>query len=131
MENTAKIHIMGAAAVLVSGVKLEDWKKAENYAPETLVITDESGEPCFKIATGRGSGSINRYGICWGTYLSEEGYATVTVLIGEDVENKTEAVMNIMGSAFLKLREIEKKIPQILAGIQEKRQAMESHISTV
>ena len=31
MENTAKLYIMGAAAVLVSGVKLEDWKHLYKY----------------------------------------------------------------------------------------------------
>lgn len=29
LENTVKIYMMGAAAVIVSGVKMEDWKLAE------------------------------------------------------------------------------------------------------
>ena len=39
-NNMARIYILGVVAVLVSGVKLEDWKRAEKYAPETLKIPD-------------------------------------------------------------------------------------------
>lgn len=131
MENTAKIVILGAAAVLVSGVKLEDWKLVEKYAPEALKRMDEDGEPCFRVMACKGSGSATKYGICWGTYISDEGNATVTVLIDESVDDKKAAVMDIMGSALINLMDIEKEIPGVIAGIREKQVSLESHISVV
>ena len=131
MENTAKIVILGAAAVLVSGVKLEDWELVQKYAPEALKRMDEDGEPRFRVMAWQGAGSVNEYGICWGTYVSDEGNATVTVLIDEDVNDKKAAVMDIMGSALMDLMDIEKEIPGVIAEIREKQAALESHISVV
>ena len=131
MENTAKIVILGAAAVLVSGERLEDWELVQKYAPEALKRIDEDGEPRFRVMACRGAGSVNEYGICWGTYVSDEGNATVTVLIDEDVEDKKAAVMDIMGSALMDLMDIEKEIPGVIAEIREKQAALESHISVV
>ena len=130
MENRIKVHILGAAAVLVSGVKLEDWKLVEKYAPEALKIVDEDdGEALFKVACGPGGGSVNQCGICWGSYTSGEGYATVTVLLDEDVEDKKEAVTDVMGSAILDLAEIEETIPGLLAEIEEKRRKIAAFIT--
>lgn len=120
MEKQAKIYILGAAAVLVSGVKLEDWKKVEKFFPEALKIVDEDHDTVFNVRTSRGGGSVSEYGVIWGSYTSSEGYATVTVLLDEDVDNKQEAVTGVMGSALLDLMEIEKDMPDLLAEIKEK-----------
>lgn len=131
MENKAKICIIGAAAVVVSGVKLEDWKLVEKYSPEALKIVDEDGDAVFKIVTGPGGGSINQFGISWGSYVSDEGYATVTILLDEDVEDKKAAVKDVAGSALLDLIDIEKEMPKILEEIREKEKEIESLISTI
>ena len=128
MENLVKVHLLGAAAVVVSTVKQEDWELAEKYAPEALKIMDENGEPVFKVMTGSGTGSINRYGVVWGNYPDEEGRATITILLDEDVENRKEAVMEVAGSALMELTDLESRMPEILAGIREKQQQMENHI---
>ncbi len=131
MENEAKVYMMGAAAVVVSGVKLEDWKLVEKYAPEALRIMDENGEPVFRVMTKKGSGSMNQYGVVWGSYLSEEGNATVTMLIDDDVENPKEAVMDVIGSALLDLEGIEKALPGIVEEIREKQKQIETQITRV
>lgn len=131
MENEVKVYMMGAAAVVVSGVKLEDWKLVEQYAPEALRIMDENGEPVFRVMTKKGSGSMNRYGVVWGSYLSEEGNATVTMLLDEDVENPKEAVMEVIGSALLALAGIEKALPGVIEEICEKQKRIEKQITRV
>ena len=131
MENTAKIYIMGAAAVIVSGVKLEDWKLVEKYAPAALNIVDEAGEPDYKVMTAGGPGSMNKYGVVWGSYLSVEGNATVTILLDDEVENKKEAVMDVVGSALLDVIEIEKEIPGIVEEIHENLKKVDSYISQI
>ena len=132
MENTAKIYIMGAAAVLVSGVKLEDWKQIEKCAPEKLKIVDENtGEQVFMVSIGESGGSVISQEICWGSHVSNDGNATVTVLLDDSVDDKKDAVLDVMGSALLKLMEFEETVPQILDEIRKKRQEMEDCITIV
>lgn len=128
MENTAKVYILGAAAVVISSVKLKDWELVEKYAPEALKIVDEEGEPLFRVATATGTGSMNCYGVVWGTHVTEEGHATVTILLDEEVENKKEAVMDVIGTALLDLAEIENALPKVLEEIAGKKKEIESHM---
>lgn len=129
MENQAKIVILGAAAVLVSGVKLEDWKLVEKHMPEALQVADQDGDPVFRVAACSGGGSVNQYGICWGNHTDEEGRATVTALLDEGVEDKKAAVTDIMGAALLKLTEMEQAIPSLLEEIREKQQEIAKYIA--
>ncbi len=131
MENTAKIYIMGGAAVLVSGVKLEDWKLVEKYMPEALKIVNEDEEPVFKIKTGTGGGSINQYGIVWGSYLGDEGQSTVTVLLDDEITDKKQAVSEIMGAALLDLMTIESEIPKLLEEIHQKETEIDAQIIVI
>ena len=128
IDNAAHVDISGASAVLVSDVTLEDWKRVEKYAPEALKIVDEDGETIFLVATRPGSGSINKYGVCFGSYENDGGKATVTVLLDEDVEDKRAAVKEIMGSALLDLNDIEKELPQVLKDIGDKEAEIEKLI---
>ena len=120
IDNAAHVDISGASAVLVSDVALEDWKRVEKYAPEMMKIVDEDGDAVFKVQTCCGGGSVNEYGVCFGTHTNDGGKATVTVLLSSDVEDKTQAVKDIMGSALLDLNTIEKEIPDMLKEIAEK-----------
>jgi len=120
IDNAAHVEISGASAVVVSDVAREDWERVEKYAPEALKIVDEDGDALFKVKTCSGSGSINEYGVCFGTYTNDGGKATVTVLLDEDVDDKLAAVKDIMGSALLDLNQIEKEIPDLLKEITEK-----------
>lgn len=121
IDNAATIEISGASAVLVSGVKLEDWKKVEKYAPEMLKIVDEdTDDVIFKVTTCGGTGSANKYGVCFGAHTNEGGKATVTLLLDEDIEDKIQAVKDTVGSALIDLNEIENEIPSVLKDIEEK-----------
>ena len=122
IDNAAHVDISGASAVLVSDVTLEDWKRVEKYAPEMLKIVDEEGEAVFKVKTCAGGGSVNEYGVCFGAYTNEGGKATVTVLLDDEVEDKIEAVKDVMGSALLDLNEIEAELPNVLKDIEEKEE---------
>ena len=128
MENTAKLYILGCAAVVISGVKLEDWKTVEKYAPEALKIVDEDGETVFRIMTSDGPGSINQYGVVFGEAVNEDGCATVTVIIDPEIENKREAVMDIAGSALSDLIDIEKEMPKLLEEIRNKKDEISTHM---
>ena len=128
IDNAAHVDISGASAVLVSDVKLEDWERVEKYAPEALKIVDEDGETVFMVTSRRGAGSVNKYGVCFGSYQNDGGKATVTVLLDDEVEDKRAAVKEIMGSALLDLNDIEAELPAVLADIAEKEAKIEELI---
>lgn len=120
IDNAAHIDLSGASAVLVSDVDLEDWKRVEKYAPEALKIVDEdSGDTLFKVGTSVGGGSLNEYGVSFGCYTNN-GKATVTILLDCCVEDKAKVVKEEFGTALLDLNEIEKELPTILKEIAEK-----------
>ena len=128
IDNAAHVEISGASAVLVSDVSLEDWQRVEKYAPEMLKVVDEDGDPLFAIKTCCGGGSVNKFGVCFGSYTNEGGKATVTVLLDEDIEDKNVAVKEIMGSALLELNSIEKELPDLLKEIADKEAEIEKLI---
>ena len=127
-DNAAHIDLTGAAAVLVSDVKLEDWQRVEKYAPEALKIVDEEGEVVFKVMTCCCTGSVDKNGVCFGTYTNEGGLATVTVLMDDDVEDRLQAIKDVAGQALLDLNEIEKDIPTLLKDINDKEAEIEKLI---
>ena len=128
MEATGNIYLIGAAAVIVSGVKLEDWKRVELYAPDALEIRDENGETVFRVMTSGGPGSICENLVTWGNYPTDEGLATITLLLDEDVEDKLAAVMDVAGSALEKVENIEKAIPGILEEIDARGEDFETQL---
>ena len=130
IDNAAHVDISGASAVLVSDVTLEDWHRVEKYAPEMLKIVSEDGDPLFKVMTTCGSGSVNENGVSFGSYTNDGGKATVTVLLDEEIEDKTQAVKEIMGSALLDLNEIENELPDVLKEIAEKEAEIDKLIIT-
>jgi hypothetical protein len=120
IDNAATVEISGASAVLVSDVTLEDWEKVEKYAPDAMKIVDEEGNTVFKVMTCVGTGSANSYGVCFGSHTNEGGKATVTILLDDEVEDRVQAVKDVIGQALLDLNEIEKEIPQIMKDINDK-----------
>jgi hypothetical protein len=134
IDNAASVEINGAAVVVTSGVKLEDWKRIEKYAPELLKIVDaETDDVLFKVKTScNGGGTINKNGVCFGpeAYANSEGYATITILLDPEVEDKKAAVKEMFGSALIDLNSIEKEAPDVLKDIAEKEAEIDSLITT-
>ena len=132
IDNAAHVDITGGVAVVVSDFDLEDWERVEKYAPEALkIVEEESGDTLFKVMTGHNGGSMNKYGVEFGSYTNE-GKATVTVLFDESVDDKKQAIKDTIGSALLDLNEIEKELPEILKDIDEKTLArMGAEVSPV
>ena len=121
LDNAAKVVVTGAAAVLTSEVKLEDWKRVEEFAPDGLRIEDEdSGDILFKVATSDGPGSVNEYGVLFGS--------TVTVLLDPEEEDKMALVRKNIGPALLDLNLIEAEIPSLLEEIAKKEEEINGHI---
>lgn len=115
----AKIKVSGAAAVVVSDVRLEDYQKVEKYRPERLVLKDEDGSPYFKVNIGTGVGSIGKYGATFGDVTDGAAkHATITIIadngFGEDAK---ATVTEKVGVSILNLNKIEGQMPEVIREI--------------
>lgn len=120
IDNAAKVSIQGLAAVVVSDVKLDDWKRIEKMAPEMLELVDEeTDEVEFRICTGEGPGTIDENGVVFDGSANANGSATVTVLLDPELEDKKTAVKDMVGRALLDLNKVEKEVPSILKDIND------------
>ena len=60
----AEIKILGSAAVLTAGIKLEDIVKLKKFKPETLELINEEKDVVYAISAGNGE-SFNKHGVCF------------------------------------------------------------------
>lgn len=129
----AKITIAGDAVVVTSAMKLEDLKTIAKYRPEALTLKggEDGKEPIFAISVVRGSGEINKYGATFGSEShDDEKLATITMSAGFSGETDIkEFVADQIGSAIIKLSELEDKLPEVLADIRSEKAAVLSSIS--
>ena len=110
MGNKPTVYIIGSAAVIVSGIKLEDWKRTEWDTPEATMLVENDGFPVFWVSCGMCTGCISNGGIEWSSYTTEEGNATATLILDENLEDRIEAVKKVIGPNFEYLPKIEQRI---------------------
>ncbi len=76
--------------------------------PEALTMRDESGDPVFAIALDEKSpGSLTKYGAVFSKKATKQGNATITIIIDPDCDDTEEAVRETIGSAIVKLVDME------------------------
>ena len=127
--NTARIQVLGCADVVVSAVDLEDWKLVEKHAPEALTITDETGKTVFRVSTDKGPGCLVRDHAKFGAPVTQEGKATITILLDPDNEDRMGMVRDVLASPLLDLIEIEKLVPELKDDVLKKLQEAEACMS--
>lgn len=126
----AKVTLTGDALVIKSSVSVKDWEMVKKYRPEALTLKDENDNPLFKVDIGTGGG-VSNYGISFtGKTHDENEYATFTegCKVASDVDAK-EAIADYVGSAILKLNELENKIPDIIDEIKLERAKVINNIT--
>ena len=110
-DNAAAIKIAGGAVVVESAAKLADVKKLAKYRPNALKLTEGQGHEKHDVfavtAAASGSGSINQYGVSFGTQTTEAGNATVTLVLPDNVTDPKKWAMDVIGAAILKLQKVE------------------------
>ena len=129
----AKVVIAGDAVVVTSSMKLEDLLTIAKYRPDALVLRggEDNKEKVFCIsANKRGIGEINQYGATFGSESHDEAkLATITLGVCAGEEDIKEVVADQLGSAIIKLRELEETLPAVLSEIAEEKAAVMSSIS--
>lgn len=134
-DNAAAIKIVGGVAVVESGAKLDTIKKLQKYRPRALSLFEEidgEKEEVFAVcAAPRGTGSISKYGVSFGTSTTEDGKATVTLLIPEGTENAKKWVKDAVGVAILNLNKVEAQFADATEEIDAELAAIEANITVL
>lgn len=128
MDNAAKIILTGDACIIKSGVKLEDWQKVLKFEPEFGLYT-EDGDPVFMVDIDENMGSLNSNGAVFSIRPDHEGYAVITTVIDPAVEDKVQAVTDRLGTALLRLNELESKVPEKITAANTKEQEIREAIT--
>ena len=125
MDNAVSVTAHGANAVLESGVDLKDWKRIQTYMPEALKILDEDNNVIFKVMVATGKGSADSNGVVFGDYTDNDK-ATVTLPLKP--EKKKEQIRDMLGTALLRLNELEAQVPEFLKTIDEREKTIDGFI---
>lgn len=121
----ATIKVNGSAAVITSTLKLEDVQLIKKYKPEALTLMGgkDGNEPIFAIGVSpKGAGSINKLGAVFDAQsFSEEGFATVTLVLGAVDGDVKEAIADAIGQPVGLLGQLEEKISGVAEEIKAER----------
>lgn len=103
----SKVIIAGCACVYFSNLTPEDVDRFKTFAPEALTMYDEDDEAVFSLDIDDGPGCITLEKAVLSRSKSADGRATVTMLIDPEKEDKLGLIREKIGSALLRLEEME------------------------
>lgn len=129
-DNAAKVFIGGSAAIVKSAYKLEQWKKALKYDPD-LGVYDEDGNVLFRVFVADGPGSLSENGVEFSSVASEDGYATVTIMVDPSEENKKDAIKNALGLALIYLNDVEDSLEEVLRDAEKYDKEIDEMVETI
>ena len=129
-ERETKLYVMGSAAVLKSKYTLEQWEKALKYEPD-LGIYDENNEKIFGVFIEDGPGSLNDNGVVFSNISDEDGYATVTVIIDPQEENKLALVKDRQGLGLINLKKVEESLADVIKAAEKYDQEINAMVETI
>lgn len=126
----SKISVCGDAIVITSSMKLSDLRTIERFRPEALAVLDEDKEVVFAIGTTNGCGTVNEYGMSFGSETHDENkLATITMCGREIAGDVKEYIADNFGGVIAKLNELEEKLPEVLRDIQTAKQRVMDSIT--
>ena len=129
-DNAAQAVVMASACVIKSTLTPDEIKRIKKLRPEMLEMVDENGEPVFAIDIDEEMpGSINKYGACFGSAVSEDGKATITMVIDPAAEDAIKLVEEQFGHALLMLDEMEHAIAEELPSLNEEERRIKAMIT--
>ena len=128
-DNAAQAIIVGSSCVIKSTLTPDEIKQLKKLHPETLVMTDEDGEPVFAIDIDEETpGSINKVGACFGNATSADGKATITTVLDPTAENPVDLVYEKLGTALSYLSEMEEQIAEVVPTLAEEEARVKAMI---
>lgn len=129
-NKTAEIIIVGAAAVVKSGVLLEDWRKALKFDPD-LGLYDDDDNPLFTVDIAPGPGCIGNNMAVFSAAADREGFACITLIVDPEAEDKEKLVSDQLGLALARLIEVENNLGTVIQEADKLAQEITDRIRTV
>lgn len=129
-DNAAKVFVGGSVAVVKSGYKLEDWKRALKYDSD-LGVYDENDNAIFRAFVSKGLGSLTKNGVEFSDVADDDGYATVTILLDPSDENKKEVVKDRLGPALVYLNQVEEGLRDVLKDADKYDKEIDEMVETI
>lgn len=133
-DNAAAVKVVGGACVVESNYTLEQIKLLAKYRPQALSLfegKDGSKEEVFKVAPSKGSGSITTYGACFGSAISADGKATITLIVPEGTKDAKAWAEDVIGTAILKLNKVEAQFDDAVADVASEQAAVRECIQVM
>lgn len=125
-----KIKICGDSVTIVSSKKKEDLQLLKKWSPETLaLINNENKEAVFAIGLGS-TPSFNKVGINF-TSETADGFASVTLPIPTDVEDKEAYITDKWGAGVLALNTLESFLDEHIAQVRNNMENINASIETL
>ena len=130
----AKIKVLGNSIVIISSVKLEDFKKVEKYRPSALTLMggEDGKEPIFRVGTKHSN--ISEYGVEFNCATrDDEKKAMLTMYYiaeNEDADVKDD-IIESLGVPLLNLEKIEAIIPTVIEEIDAERASVAAKIEVI
>ena len=129
-DNGAQAFVIGSSCVIKSTLTPADIKRIKKFHPEARVMDDEDGDPVFAIDIDENTpGSINNNGACFGSATSEDGKATITIVLDPAAENTVDLVYERLGRALMYLKEMEDHIAEVLPDLDTEEREIRSMIT--
>ena len=131
-DNGAQAIVVGSSCVVKSTLTPAEIKRIKKFHPEALMMDDEDGDPIFAVDIDETMpGSINNNGACFGNATSQDGKATITVVLDPAVENTEDLVYDKLGRALMYLKEMEEHIAEILPELDTEEREIRAMITRI
>lgn len=133
-DNAAVVKICGGACVIESGATLKSLKLLKKFRPNALKLYDEKGgkkEEVFAVGLTNGSGTLNEFGVSFGSVANAEGKATVTLMIPEDVTDAKKWAEERIGVSILHLNKVEAGFADAIADVEREKAEVSAAISVM
>lgn len=128
----AKVQVIGCACIIFSAFTPDQLRDFKRYMPEALTARDENGEPAFAVDLDEKSpGSLTKYGAVFSRKTTKQGNATITIVIDPECDDTEETVRKSLGTAILRLADLEECLAAKLPELEKKKGALDEYISAL
>ena len=128
-NNACSVSILGAAAVLESDLTLEQIRVIGKHRPDALTVVNKDDEPVFKISLAETpEGSLTEDGAAFGTAVSMNGNATITISVGAP-SDPVGYVAEKYGACLNFIHKLEENALSQMEDVEEERNAIRRMIA--
>ena len=129
----AKILAVGDVLVVTSTKTLEELAFVEKHRPKALELRSEDGkEVVFKVGTTCGNGSINGFGVSFGSASHDDNkFATITLPIPAGVTDAEKYAIDTIGTSIIKLNQIEEGLDAAIDEAKEELAEVKANITVM